>query len=221
MTKCCVLTCVSSPVQESRIEELRDTHRLEGASQTELITKLRLQLSTAETNLSTKAGDLMAMSQLRTDLSKAQTQAKEEEEKRTKAISLLKTVRAKLVKVEREKEEVEKDRAAERAERSKANDEVEKVKAEREREANNLRKGFDRELASLKERGEKDLAQKKGAWELEMITTKVGRVYSLERDPLLTLSAGGARQGAVTQGCQGHRPGGERQGATDDQGDAV
>lgn len=160
-------------VQDSRIEELRDTHRLEGNSQTELIGKLRQQLSTAETNLSSKAGDLLALNQLRADLAKAQTHAKEEEEKRAKAISLLKTVRAKNVKVEKEKEEIEKDRAAERAERSKAVDEVEKVKAEREREANSLRKGFERELASLKERSEKELAAKKGAWELEMITTKV------------------------------------------------
>jgi hypothetical protein len=37
-----------------------------------------------------------------------------------------------------------------------------------------LRKGFERELASAKERYEKDLQTKKAAWELEMITTKVG-----------------------------------------------
>jgi chromosome segregation ATPase len=160
-------------VQESRIEELRDTHRLEGTSQIELIAKLRTQLSTAESNLASKASELLSLGQLRADLAKAQTTAKEEEEKRTKAISLLKTVRMKLVKVEKEKEEVEKDRAEERAERSRAGDEVERVKAEREREVNQLRKGFERELASAKERYEKDLQTKKAAWELEMITTKV------------------------------------------------
>jgi small-conductance mechanosensitive channel len=156
------------------MEELRDTHRLEGSSQTDLIAKLRSQLNTAETNLAQKTADNAASAQLKDELAKAQTAAKEEEEKRTKAISLLKTVRMKLVKVEKEKEEIEKDRAEERAERSTARDEVERVKAEKEREVNVLRKGFERELASAKERYEKDLQTKKAAWELEMITTKVG-----------------------------------------------
>ena len=160
-------------VQESRIEELRDTHRLEGSSQSELISKLRSQLSTAESSLATKSSETASLAKLKEDLGKAQTTAKEEEEKRTKAISLLKTVRMKLVKVEKEKEEIERDRAEERAERSSAKDEVERVKAEKEREVNSLRKGFERETAGVKERAERDLAAKKAAWELEMITTKV------------------------------------------------
>lgn len=161
-------------VQESRIEELRDTHRLEGSSQTDLIAKLRAQLATAEKNLESKGNDLIATSTLRSDLAKAQTAAKDEEEKRTKAISLLKTVRLKLVKVEKEKEEVERDRAEERAERSHAKEELEKLKTEREREVSNLRKGFEKELSSAREKFEKELQAKKAAWELEMITTKVG-----------------------------------------------
>lgn len=160
-------------VQDSRMEELRDTHRLEGSSQTDLITNLRSQLSTAETTLASQSTDLSALPQLRTDLQKAQTQIKEEEEKRTKAISLLKTVRLKLVKAEKDKEEVEKDRAEERAERSRALDEVERVKADREREVTRLRQGFERELQGVKERAEREMKEKKGAWELEMITTKV------------------------------------------------
>lgn len=155
------------------MEELRDIHRLEGSSQTTLVTKLRSQLSTAESNLASKAGELMQVGQLRADLTKAQTVAKEEEEKRTKAISLLKTVRMKLTKAEKDREEVERDRAEERAERSRAVEELERTKAEREREVNNLRKGFERELAGVKERSERDLQAKKAAWELEMITTKV------------------------------------------------
>lgn len=155
------------------MQEMRDTHRLESKSQSELVDQLRSQLTSAESTLSKGADDAVAVGQLRADLAKAQTTIKEEEEKRSKAISLLKTVRQKLVKVEKEKEEIEKDRAAERAERSKANEELEKSKAAREREVNQLRKGFERELASAKERAEKDLAAKKAAWELEMITTKV------------------------------------------------
>ena len=160
-------------MQESRIEELRDTHRLEGSSQGDLISKLRSQLTTAESNLASRASELVSVGQLRNELTKAQTMAKEEEEKRTKAISLLKTVRMKLVKAEKDKEEVEKDRAEERAERSRAGEETERVKADREREVNGLRKGFERELVGAKERFEKDMQARKAAWELEMITTKV------------------------------------------------
>ncbi|RXK37709.1 hypothetical protein M231_05042 [Tremella mesenterica] len=166
-------------LQDSRMEEIRDTHRLESSSQQELITKLRNQLSTAETNLAQRATELLTLGQLRADISKAQTTAKEEEEKRTKAISLLKTVRAKLVKAEKDKEEVERDRAEERAERSRATEETERVKAEKEREVTALRKGFERELASAKERFEKELQSKKAAWELEMITTKATHAKEL------------------------------------------
>ena len=37
-----------------------------------------------------------------------------------------------------------------------------------------LRRGFEKEVTGARERHEKDLGTKKGAWELEMITTKVG-----------------------------------------------
>jgi small-conductance mechanosensitive channel len=161
--------------------ELRDTHRMEGTSQGDLISKLCSQLATVEGNLVSQAADLLAAEQLRADLTKAQTQAKEEEEKRTKAISLLKTVRMKLVKAE-------KDRAEERAERSRAGEETERVKAEREREVNALRKGFEREVAGAKERFEKDLGARKAAWELEMITTKVRLLFRMgvQADVLLS-----------------------------------
>jgi hypothetical protein len=156
-------------VQQSRTDELRDTHRLESKSQAELVSTLRSQLAAAEA----KTPDADVVAQLRADLTKAQTSAKEEEEKRTKAISLLKTVRQKLVKVEKDKEEVEKDRAEERAQRSRALEDVEKGKAEREREVNALRKNFERELAGVKERSDKELAASRSAWEMEMVTTKV------------------------------------------------
>ncbi|ODN81811.1 hypothetical protein L202_02175 [Cryptococcus amylolentus CBS 6039] len=168
-------------LQESRIEELRDTHRLEQSSQSEVIAKLRSDLADAQSKITSSTTSSETLTQLRADLSKAQTQAKEEEEKRTKAISLLKTVRLKLVKTEKDKEELEKDRANERAERSRAMDEVEKVKAEREREVNNLRKGFERELAGVKEKAEKDLKDRKADWELEMITTKATQAKELSQ----------------------------------------
>lgn len=179
------LILMGGSVQESRMEELRDTHRLEGTSQTTLVAKLRSQLSTAESNLASKAGELMQIGQLRAELQKSQTVAKEEEEKRTKAISLLKTVRMKLTKAEKDREEVERDRAEERAERSRAVEELERTKAEREREVNNLRKGFERELAGVRDRSERELQAKKAAWELEMITTKVCSSCSRSRDASL------------------------------------
>ncbi|OCF72806.1 hypothetical protein I204_06035 [Kwoniella mangroviensis CBS 8886] len=166
-------------LQDTRMEELRDTHRLEGSSQTDLITKLRSELSEAQEKVKTASTDNSTITQLKADLAKAQTQAKEEEEKRTKAISLLKTVRLKLVKVEKEKEEIERDRAEERAERAKASEEVERVKGEKEREVTSLRKGFERELNGQKEKYEKDMASKKANWELEMITTKASHAKEL------------------------------------------
>ncbi|KAL1408193.1 hypothetical protein Q8F55_004998 [Vanrija albida] len=166
-------------LQASRMEELRDTHRLEGGSQTDLISKLRKQLSDAEAKLSAKATDAADTSQLKADLAKAETRAKEEEEKRTKAISLLKTVRQKHVKVEKEKEVIQQDLAEARAERTKAGEEVEKIKAERITQVDQLRKGFERETASIKERSDKELAARKAAWELEMITTKAAHAKEL------------------------------------------
>lgn len=166
-------------VQESRIDELRDTHRLEGTSQSGLITKLRAQLSTAESNLAVRVAELSSLNETKSELTKVQTQVKEEEEKRAKAIQLLKTVRLKLVKAEKDKEEVERDRAEERAERSRAQDETERVRAEKEREVSGLRRGFERELASAKDRLEREMKEKKAAWELEMITTKVCPRYDI------------------------------------------
>ncbi|WWC62715.1 uncharacterized protein I303_105312 [Kwoniella dejecticola CBS 10117] len=166
-------------LQDSRMEELRDTHRLEGTSQADLITKLRSELTEAQEKAETASTDNTTLTQVKADLSKAHTQAKEEEEKRTKAISLLKTVRLKLVKVEKEKEEIEKDRAEERAERARASEEVERIKGEKEREVTQLRKSFERESAAQKERFEKDLSTKKAAWELEMITTKASHAKTL------------------------------------------
>lgn len=194
-------------VQDSRMEEMRDTHRLESKSQTELVSRLRTQLAAAEKDLGAKGADMVQLGQLRGDLEKARQTAKEEEEKRSKAMSLLKAVRQKNIKLEKEKEEIEKDRAEERAERSRAAEEVERIKADKEREVTNLRKGFEREVASVKERAERDLASKKGAWELEMITTKVRSLV----DKLMT---GCTRKGVVQQANKAHWPGSCHQRAT-------
>lgn len=160
-------------LQESRLEEIRETHRLESVSSTALIQQLRDQITKSEVNLSSQASQTLQIAQLKADLATSQTRAKEEEEKRSKAIALLKTVRAKLVKTEKEKEEYERLKAEEKAERAKLVENMERQRAEREREVSNLRASFEKEVQGLKERYERDALAKKREWELEMITTKV------------------------------------------------
>lgn len=187
--------------QDERIEELRDTHRLESTSQSDQIDKFRRQLEEAEallkasSNSSSKIEEDSAkrnaeLERLQADVGKAKESAKEEEEKRVKAISLLKTVRQKLVKAEkdrddatkelsgiREKDQVERDK--ERAERTKLQHEVDAVHAEREKAIVGLRVQFDRDLVALKERHEKEISALRGQLELEAVTTKV-RCYPEE-----------------------------------------
>jgi hypothetical protein len=121
---------------------------------------------------------------LQAEVSKVNGLAKEEEEKRVKAISLLKTVRQKLVKAEKDKDDAIKElninrdkekaeREAERAERSKLQREIESANNEREKAVAGLKAQFDKEVANLKERYEKDAAALKGQFELEAVTTKV------------------------------------------------
>ncbi|KIR42922.1 hypothetical protein I307_05089 [Cryptococcus deuterogattii 99/473] len=105
--------------------------------------------------------DNLTLSKLRSDLSESESK-----------LSAYSSTVATLTQVEKEKEELEKDRASERAERSRLTEEMEKARIEKEKEVSSLKKGFERELAGTKERYEKDLKDKKASWELEMITTK-------------------------------------------------
>ena len=109
---------------------------------------------------------------------------KDEEEKRVKAVGLLKTVRQKLVKAEKERDDAlkevqsvkDKDKGElekERAEKADLKREIERVNAERETALNGLKAHFDKEVAALKEKHEKELAAMKSQFELEAITTKV------------------------------------------------
>lgn len=163
-------------VQDSRIQELRETHRLESESSNQLVASLRDQVAKAEHTVSSQAAQLVHMTQLQNELKTAQARAKEEEEKRAKAVALLKTVRTKLVKVERDKEEADKRQEEDKAERQKLFENLERLRAEREREAQSARQVHEREVAALKERYEKEMLAKRREWELEMITTKVGGV---------------------------------------------
>ncbi|KAJ6575196.1 hypothetical protein B0H19DRAFT_1208639 [Mycena capillaripes] len=180
--------------QEDRIEELRDTHRLESASQSAQIEKLKKQLGEFEALLaasqgSVSQGDESAAAQkveidrLHKEVETAKRVAKEEEEKRVKAISLLKTVRQKLVKAEKERDDIHREfagskdkekaeREGELLEKSKLQSELETVNSEREKAIAGLKNQFDREMASLRDKHEKEAAVLRGQFELEALTTK-------------------------------------------------
>lgn len=181
--------------QEEWLEELRDTHRLETASQADRIGKLRLQLSEAEalvtasqSTASQKEEDNAKrdsdIEHLRAEVSKANGTVKEEEEKRVKAISLLKTVRQKLVKAEKERddalrelnetrdkglEEKEKDRV----ERASLERKVDAINAEREKAVTGLRAQFDKEVAAAKDHAERGIQTARKQFDAEMNALKV------------------------------------------------
>ncbi|KAG9015648.1 hypothetical protein FRB90_004601 [Tulasnella sp. 427] len=182
---------------DGRIQDLRDTHKLESHSQSEQIETLRKRVTEAEALLtasSSTTSNIEAASsakqktidQLTAELQTAKTQVRDEEEKRVKAIALLKTVRTKLVQAEKDKESVIKDkddmrieRDAARGEAAALRTEVERLRAEKEREVATLRLQFDRELSSVKERLEKEAAARKAQFELDAITTKAAHTKEL------------------------------------------
>jgi hypothetical protein len=121
---------------------------------------------------------------LQQELGSAKAVAKEEEEKRVKAISLLKTVRQKLVKAEKERDDALRERASlretersdkdrEQAEKTKLRNEIDGAKIEKEKALNSLKTQFEKELANIKEGYEKDISMLKGQLELEGVTLKV------------------------------------------------
>ncbi|KAI0361217.1 hypothetical protein OH77DRAFT_1391788 [Trametes cingulata] len=188
--------------QDERIEELRDIHRLESKSQSDQIDKLKAQVEEAEKLLKAAQSATSQVEQesakrkaeidrLQGELDRATNSAKDEEEKRTKAIALLKTVRQKLVKAEKERDDAVKEvstlkeaekseREKEKAERARLQGEIDKVNAERETAVQGLRAQFDKEVAALKDKHEKELAALRGQFELEAITTKTTHVRELE-----------------------------------------
>jgi hypothetical protein len=172
---------VTPTVQEARQDELRETHALESSSQSATIDDLRASLASI-----TKERDelLPKVTTLTTERDAAKTSAKEEEEKRTKAISLLKTVRQKLVKSDALRDEAlaEKDTfkaaatAAEengRREAERLKGEVEKGRAERERDVRNLREKFEQEVKGLRTGWERESRQKREEAELRAVTIAV------------------------------------------------
>jgi len=117
---------------------------------------------------------------------------KDEEEKRTKAIALLKTVRQRLVKAEKERDDVVKevgelkerdkaDKARERVEKARMQNEVEQANLEREKAVAGLRSQFDKEVALLKDKQEKDIQGLLGQFESETAALNVRALSSFVR----------------------------------------
>lgn len=164
---------------DERVEEIRDTHRLESKSQTELIDTLRAQLAQAQTQLKSlsdsQSSASAAFEALTGDLEKTKVKAKEEEEKCTKAIALLKTIRTKLVKAEKDRDEAlaqvrEKDAMA--MEIARLKNEVDRVRAEGVKEVQRVQTVMSGNAAAEREQIEKEWLARKGQWEIEAITLK-------------------------------------------------
>lgn len=179
---------------DGRLQQLQDTHQLQSTSQSEQINKLKTQLSETEAlfqasqSSNTQAEETAAthrseVDRLVQECERFKTLAKEEEEKRVKAISLLKTLRQKLVKAEKEKEDALKEAAfskekekgekdKEHIESARLHQEIEALNKEREKVISNLKGQYERDTSSLKDRFEKELSAVRGQLELEIATSK-------------------------------------------------
>ncbi|KAH9175358.1 hypothetical protein EDB89DRAFT_1847846 [Lactarius sanguifluus] len=197
--------------QDERIEELRETHRLESKSQIELVDELRSQIQRNEAlfkaTQSSKAqleADIAKRKsetdQLRAEVEKVNTFAKDEEEKRSKAVSLLKTVRQKLVKAEKDREDALKEMAAlkesqktehdkEQLDRERLQGELNKLKIEKEVSLADHRAQFEKDLATFKQRSEKELTALRGQFELESIAAKAWLTFCLSWVLLTTVQS--------------------------------
>lgn len=146
---------------------------MEQASSTAMIGSLRDQVAKNETSLSSQASTALQVAQLKADLVVSQTQHKEADEKLTKAVNLLKTVRGKLVNVQRDRETVSKALDEEKKERTMLAESLDRLRAEKEREVQSLRQAYEKETQGLKDKAARESLAEKRKWELEIITTKV------------------------------------------------
>lgn len=190
-------------MQQERLAELRDAHRLESRSQTERIESLEAQLQSKDSALSLLAGKVEAaeiatasaqveVKTLSDDAVKLRQTAKDEEEKRTKALSLLRALRQKLVKTEKEKAEAELARDAAtsaaaqagdgtKADRVRAEQELTSLRAAQEQQLAKLRQSFERDATAQKQQLERELAARKAQAELDAITAKAGHDKELQQ----------------------------------------
>jgi chromosome segregation ATPase len=186
------LTRVSA--RDGQLEEARVSYRLEAEAREQQIEQMKKQLEETEALLKASQDAVhqdqdnndkqnAATAELRAELDKVKLVAKEEEEKRVKAISLLKTVRQKLVKAEKEKEDAlrevsewkgkdRQDREQIMAEISRLQSDLDAANTEKERSVQSLRLQFDKELAGWKDQHQTELSAMQGQFELEAMSAK-------------------------------------------------
>jgi len=132
------------------------------------------------------------ISQLQKDVEDVKNLAKEEEEKRVKAISLLKTVRQKLVKAEKDREDAVKeanslrnrekgDKDKEQAEKLNFHYEMESLTATHDKAIAALRSQFEKDIAAMRERYEQEIGALRGQSELDLASIKVNTFQLLVR----------------------------------------
>ena len=182
-------------MQDERLEELRDTHRKEAASRSEELEKIRTQLK--ETEMLFQAaqrattevedaseGQKVNIARMAKEVEAAKTLAKEDEEKRGKAITLLNTVRQKLVKAEKDRDDAQKllqtlqekeseTKGKEQADQAKMQQELDSLKASHASTVSSLKAQFEKDLVSLRERHEQDLSKLRTQYDAESSSSKV------------------------------------------------
>ncbi|KAG8736630.1 hypothetical protein FRC12_017522 [Ceratobasidium sp. 428] len=163
---------------------------MESSSQSDLVEKLRQQLTESEALLKVAESDSTTqqsdLAQHEAEIERLRNLLKDEEEKRVKAITLLKTVRQKLTKAEKDRDDISKEREKDKEDISAARAEIERVRAdaeraknERERDIAGMRDRFEKEIRETRERHEKELAARKGQYELDIITMKATHAKEL------------------------------------------
>jgi len=182
-------------VQEDRLEEVRETHKFESNSQSEEVKKLKTQLHETEAlfqaaqRATTNAEEAVdkqkeEFTKLSKEVEAARNTAKEEEEKRVKAISLLKTVRQKLVKAEKDKDDVTRellvlkerekgDKDKEQADRQTFQKEIDSLNSAHDKAIANMKNQFNKDFNGMKERYEQEITLIRGQFELEITSLKV------------------------------------------------
>ncbi|KAG8748534.1 hypothetical protein FRC10_003668 [Ceratobasidium sp. 414] len=172
--------------QDERLEEVREMHKMESSSQSDLVEKLRQQLTESEALLKVAESDSTAqktgLSQHEAEIERLKALLKDEEEKRVKAITLLKTVRQKLTKAEKDRDDIAKEREKDKEDISAARAEIERAERarnERERDIAGMRDRFEKEIRENRERHERELAARKGQYELDLITIKAAHAKEL------------------------------------------
>ncbi|PPQ88658.1 hypothetical protein CVT25_010234 [Psilocybe cyanescens] len=188
-------------LQAARFEEVREMHKLETHSLTDEAKKVRTQLDETEalfqaaqraTTHAEEAVDKQKddFARLQKEVESAKNIAKEEEEKRVKAISLLKTVRQKLVKAEKDKEDAlreisvikekeKNEKNKEQIDRLNFQQELETVHAAHDEAIANLKAQFSRDMASTKERYEQEISALRGQFELDLASSKASHAKEL------------------------------------------